>query len=227
MNNTYSSNSSASLTIQYPNIKWAENETSVYVSFAVPDCKNINLISKDTHLLFEGQSANSGSLYACNLSLYDAILPEISVKSGSGQVQAVLTKFTPGRWNRLVQNYKEMRHKISVDWLKWVDEENSNDADDSSELVANSNMFGLDNLQKYAANLAPDLPGNLVKNDEIVEPFTDSDEEQEEKIEDFPVNLVENNKIVEPFTNHDKKQEEKGERQERIMREEEKEEKMK
>eukprot|EP00941_MAST-03F_sp_MAST-3F-sp1_P004159 g4159.t1 len=118
-----------------PSVLWAERKDSVFVTFNVPDCKNVDIKLTDQVLSFKGTS--EGNDYACELKLKGKVNPDHEDTKYTVKGRNVLfhiMKAAPAegeenddedgnRWNSLLENKKLGKNFVKADFDRWLDED--------------------------------------------------------------------------------------------------------
>ncbi|KAK9820424.1 hypothetical protein WJX72_010140 [[Myrmecia] bisecta] len=116
-----------------PPVKWSQRKDVVYLSIDVQDAEQpqVKLDSDDKHgkVSFKGKAKSHATgpelhEYSLDLELNGPIDPKQSKISVSGrQVLLCLKKTQEGHWPRLLAQSGKTPANITVDWDRWVDED--------------------------------------------------------------------------------------------------------
>ncbi|KAL9649679.1 hypothetical protein ABK040_003356 [Willaertia magna] len=109
----------------HPHVYWAQRTDRVYLSVEIPDATEVKVgIEEDGHIKVNARSGKEGQLYEFDTQLYDEISKEKSKWKTTGRlIELNIEKKKPGEfWPRLLKTEVKQRY-ISVDWDKWVDED--------------------------------------------------------------------------------------------------------
>mmetsp|Transcript_10842 Transcript_10842/g.16177 ORF Transcript_10842/g.16177 Transcript_10842/m.16177 type:complete len:176 (+) Transcript_10842:35-562(+) len=136
-------------------IKWAQRKDSLYLTIALPDVKNETLEVTEDTLKFKGIS--NGSEYTHDLEWMHKVDPKEStwkVLPSSIQMHLVKQEKDSEFWPQLQKDKLKEKNGISVDWNKYVDEDEEEDAGefDMSALSGGSGFgqgMDMDNLGGY------------------------------------------------------------------------------
>ena len=117
----------------HPPVLWAQRKDKLFITIDVQDCVHPKLKlekledeSQATLLKFSGV-VGDGSSVEVLLELHDDVnSPQAKVSVTGRHVLVVVPKKTEGFWPRLTK-HKQPRF-VSVDWSKWVDEDEENEA---------------------------------------------------------------------------------------------------
>jgi len=115
-------------------IKWAQRSDSLYVTIALPDVKDetINLSDKELH--FKGKSEDKD--YEVNIEFFKEVDSEGSkynVLPRSIQMQIMKRTQDDGEdeeefWPRLLKDKAKEKNQVQIDWNRYVDEDEEDDA---------------------------------------------------------------------------------------------------
>lgn len=111
-------------------VKWAQRKDSLYITIPLADVKDETITFTDKTLVFKGTSG--GKTYSCNLEFYKDINTEGSIwKVLPSSVQMKLNKLVPVDefWPRLLFNKAQEKTNVTIDWDKYVDEDEAEGAD--------------------------------------------------------------------------------------------------
>ncbi|KAG5190123.1 HSP20-like chaperone [Tribonema minus] len=126
-------------------IKWAQRKDSLYVTIALPDVKDEKLELTEDKLVFTGTS--QGSAYHVDLEFLHPVVPKEStwkVLPASIQMHIIKADKDADFWTRLPKDKALEKNGISIDWNKYVDEDEEDDAGgfDMSALTGGSGFGG-------------------------------------------------------------------------------------
>ena len=123
---------------QFPNLKWAQRRELVYITIDVLDVEKTDIsLSEDGKLTFRANAANKQKI-GFDMELFKAVDKEASRWNLKGRnVILKLAKKDDDLeeyWPRLTKN-KDKNARITVDWSRWVDEDEADQApaDDGME----------------------------------------------------------------------------------------------
>jgi len=115
-------------------VKWAQRKDSIYITIPLSDVKDEAITLTDKTLSFQGTS--SGKLYACNLTFLKDIVAEGSIwKVLPSSVHIKLNKLNPVEefWPRLLLDKSQEKTNVTIDWNKYVDEDEAEGAEFNME----------------------------------------------------------------------------------------------
>ncbi|CAM9276299.1 unnamed protein product [Phaeothamnion confervicola] len=113
-------------------VKWAQRKDSVYLTIALPDVQEEDLKLLEDKLIFKGKS--NGQEYALELEFLHPVDPADStwkVLPRNIQMHVIKKDKDADFWERLLKDKKLEKTNVSVDWDKYVDE----DEEDGGESV--------------------------------------------------------------------------------------------
>jgi len=112
-----------SQTTHVPHCLWSPRSDRIYLSVEIPDATDVKVALHDDGKILV--SANSeGNHYELNLELFGEIITEKSKWKVTGRmIELNIERKEQGEfWPRLTKS-KEKNSNISVDWSRWVDED--------------------------------------------------------------------------------------------------------
>mmetsp|Transcript_22633 Transcript_22633/g.20556 ORF Transcript_22633/g.20556 Transcript_22633/m.20556 type:complete len:173 (+) Transcript_22633:50-568(+) len=105
-------------------VKWAQRKDSLYITISLPDVKDEKIELTEKKLLFSGSS--SDKRYNLNLEF----LKEIEVEGSISKVLASSVHFKLNKkdkesefWPRLLLDKAQEKTNVTIDWDKYVDED--------------------------------------------------------------------------------------------------------
>jgi len=117
-------------------IKWAQRSDSLYITIALADVKDEKIELKDTELHFEGNS--EGKKYEVNVAFFKAIDATnkdstYKVLPRSVQMHVMKAKSEDDNeeeefWPRLLKDKALEKNQVKVDWDRYVDEDEEDEA---------------------------------------------------------------------------------------------------
>jgi len=121
-----------------PPVTWAIRTDFVYVTICVEDCKDPVIDIQDKKVYFKGTGGPEKKLYENTLELYGEIDPEKSRKFiRDRNIELILDRKEKGPyWPHLLSS-KVKQHWLKVDFSKWRDE----DEDDEADPLANEDFL--------------------------------------------------------------------------------------
>ncbi|CAL5219392.1 g1216 [Coccomyxa viridis] len=179
--------------VMVPKAQWAQRKDVIYLTIDLQDVRDPKIdisndaTSKHGKVSFKGEGKSHATgdekhQYALDIELFGEVSPDESKYSVSGRkIVLVVAKAgnTDEHWPRLLQS-KDKQNNITVDWDKWVDEDEEDEAApnkdfDMSDLQNFSNLGG----GSFGAGLGGGMSG--IGNVEAVE-----DDEDDSDDEDMP-----------------------------------------
>jgi len=124
-------------------VKWAQRTDSLYVTISLPDVKDHHIDVTANQLSFKGKSGDKA--YHVTLDFFKEIETEGSVWNVlPASVQMKLNKKEKGEkfWPRLLKDKALEKNGISVDWDRYVDEDEQDGDFDMSNLDDGGMGFG-------------------------------------------------------------------------------------
>jgi len=115
-----------------PPVRWAQRKDFVLLTFDVNDIKNDHIEVTDTKLIFKGQGGDSAKTYALEVEFYEDVTKEGSKWAIHGKAtEFAIKKKVPAFWPRLCKTKAKLQW-LTLDWSKWVDEDDATDDIDTS-----------------------------------------------------------------------------------------------
>ena len=107
--------------MKIPQITWAQNSKMIYLNIILEpnDMSNIELL--DNKVKFKHDE------YSFEFELENNIDIENSIINKNRIYEINLVKKDNKFWNNLLKNNKLYKNNISIDWNRWIDEDNDND----------------------------------------------------------------------------------------------------
>lgn len=113
-------------------LKWAQDKSQVFMTLEAKnlaeEARSISL-SPEGHLHFQGTNKVNYFQYSLDLNLFDEVnIGTTKWKVTDFAVQFSISKKNPenGFWPRLTKEKKKF-HNITIDWTRWVDEDESDE----------------------------------------------------------------------------------------------------
>ncbi len=152
----------ATSTVKFPDLKWAQRSDRILATIDLPGASNTKIdLTPAGHLKFTGEVGEQK--YAIEMDLYQEIILEESKWNMKGRnviLNIVKKDQEDEYWPRITKEKIKHPH-IKIDWAKWVDEEEQNEA------PADSGEFDPDNMNEFGMG-----------------DYVDSDDDDEEEVED-------------------------------------------
>lgn len=139
--------------LNFPNLKWAQRRDMVFITIDILDVEKTDInLSDDGKLVFRAESQNKK--YGFDMELFNSVDKANSGWNLKGRnVLFRLTKKEDDReeyWPRITKD-KTKNQKITIDWSKWVDE------DEADEAPADDGMEGMQGFGGQGG--MPGMPG--------------------------------------------------------------------
>jgi cytosolic prostaglandin-E synthase len=118
-------------TTNIPTCKWAQRADCVYVTVDIPDAKDEVITVADDKLTFKATSGDK--VYECEMILFsgiDSAESKYVVKARNVQFYLKKTEKETDFWPRLLKDKALNKRFVKIDFAKWVDEDEEEDADD-------------------------------------------------------------------------------------------------
>lgn len=125
---------------RHPEVKWAQRSDKVFLTVELPDAKE-----PKTKIEPEGKFCFLAMGYELDMDLFDKInVEESKISTGLRNVICVLKKNEKGWWKRLLKAEGKPPPYLKVDWDKWVDE------DEEDEAKNNPDNFDLGSMGDFS-----------------------------------------------------------------------------
>eukprot|EP01123_Difflugia_compressa_P003160 TRINITY_DN14048_c0_g1_i1.p1 TRINITY_DN14048_c0_g1~~TRINITY_DN14048_c0_g1_i1.p1 ORF type:complete len:163 (+),score=45.92 TRINITY_DN14048_c0_g1_i1:77-565(+) len=106
-----------------PPTRWAQRKDVIYLQLDVADIKNENIQITEKNLTFKSSGGDQGKLYELDIEFFEDVTKEGSKFAVHGKsTELVIKKKTPAFWPRLTKS-KIKYPWLTIDWSKWVDED--------------------------------------------------------------------------------------------------------
>eukprot|EP00250_Pteridium_aquilinum_P000968 c11149_g1_i1 orf=100-582(+) len=152
---------------RHPELKWAQRSDKVFITIDLPDAKDPTVKIEP-----EGKFFFSATGYELDLNLFDKInVEESKISTGLRNVYCALIKSEKGWWKRLLKGEGKPPPYLKVDWDKWVDE------DEEDEAKNDFDNFDLGSMGDFSGfnpggDMAEDEPDS--DDEDVSEPFAES-----------------------------------------------------
>ncbi|GMH98122.1 hypothetical protein TrVE_jg1174 [Triparma verrucosa] len=146
-------------------VKWAQRSDSLYVTISLPDVKDETITLTDAKLVFTGKSNNNE--YACDFEFFKGCKAETStykVLPRSIQMHIMKAEEEEEFWPRLLKDKAAEKNQVKVDWDKYVDEDEEEEAGgfDTSGLEGGQGMMpGMGGMGGMPGMGGPGGPGGM------------------------------------------------------------------
>lgn len=121
-----------------PNISWSQSCDTISLKIHISDTKSkdIKLNINENNIIYF-----SYLLYEFNIQLFSTVNSEYNINNNGREINITLQKLNKQWWNKLELNNKYKQY-ISIDWDKWIDEEDvmSYDTNDNNGFDVNKMM---------------------------------------------------------------------------------------
>lgn len=112
-----------------PEVLWAQRFDKIYLTVSLPDAKDVSVKSEPQGLFTFSAVGAQGDPFSFSLELYDTISPEGSKTNiGLRNIICSIQKEKKGWWKRLLKSEEKPAPYIKVDWNKWCDEDEEENA---------------------------------------------------------------------------------------------------
>lgn len=135
---------------RHPEIMWAQRSDKVYLTVELLDAKSPEVkLQPEGRFSFAATVGTNNQKFEVDLELFGAIDVENStVNKGQRHTALVLEKAEKGWWSRLLKAEGKAPKFIKVDWNKWVDE----DEEDEAPAVGNNfDMGGMGGMPDFSS----------------------------------------------------------------------------
>ncbi|KAA8537980.1 hypothetical protein F0562_027441 [Nyssa sinensis] len=115
---------------RHPTVKWAQRSDKIYITVDLPDAKDVKLkLEPEGKFFFSATSGADNIPYEFDTDLYDKVDVNESKASVGLRNICYLAKKTESKWwSRLLKQEGKPPVFLKVDWDKWVDEDEEQDA---------------------------------------------------------------------------------------------------
>ncbi|CAN1223545.1 Co-chaperone protein p23-1 [Linum perenne] len=113
---------------RHPILKWAQRSDRIFITVELPDAKDVKL-KLEPEGRFAFSAIKDGAAYDVDLELFDKVnVEESKYNIGVRSIVYVIKKAENKWWTRLIKQEGKAPVFLKVDWDKWVDEDEENDA---------------------------------------------------------------------------------------------------
>lgn len=132
---------------RHPEILWAQRSDKVYLTVELLDAKNPQVkLESEGRFSFSATVGANDQKFETDLELFAAIdVSKSAVNKGQRHTTLVLEKAESGWWSRLLKAEGKAPKFVKVDWNKWVDEDEEDEApamDNNFDMGAMGGMGG-------------------------------------------------------------------------------------
>lgn len=108
---------------RHPSVKWAQRSDKLFITVDLPDAKDVKLkLQPEGKFIFS--ATKDGIQYEVDLELLDKInVEESRYNIGARNIVYVIKKADDKWWSRLIKREGKPPVFLTVDWDKWVDED--------------------------------------------------------------------------------------------------------
>ncbi|CAK7346708.1 unnamed protein product [Dovyalis caffra] len=113
---------------RHPSVKWAQRSDKLFITVQLPDAQNVKLkLEPEGKFFFSATSGADNIPYEVELDLLDKVnVEESKAAIGSRNIQYIVKKAENKWWSRLIKQTGKPPVFLTVDWDKWVDEDEEN-----------------------------------------------------------------------------------------------------
>mmetsp|Transcript_31908 Transcript_31908/g.69683 ORF Transcript_31908/g.69683 Transcript_31908/m.69683 type:complete len:160 (+) Transcript_31908:76-555(+) len=128
-----------------PTVLWAQRQHAVLLTVQLVDCPDpVIQLLPEGRLDFQGVKQENNT-YGFDMDLFGQIVPEESkIAKTLRSIFLVIKKSEEGHWPRLLKGKGKPPKYVSVDWDKWVDEDE--EQDEVNDTIMN---LPLESLQQH------------------------------------------------------------------------------
>ncbi|KAJ6405525.1 hypothetical protein OIU84_013480 [Salix udensis] len=110
---------------RHPSVKWAQRSDNLFITVQLPDAQDVKLkLEPEGKFFFSATSGVDKIPYEIELELFDKIIVEDSKTSiGSRSIHYIVKKAENKWWGRLIKQTGKPPVFLTVDWDKWIDED--------------------------------------------------------------------------------------------------------
>ncbi|KAG8643158.1 hypothetical protein MANES_11G010400v8 [Manihot esculenta] len=113
---------------RHPIVKWAQRSDKLYLTVELPDAKDVKL-KLEPEGKFSFSATKDDIPYEADIELFDKVnVEESKYNFGIRSIVYVIKKAEQKWWSRLVKQEGKPPVFLKVDWDKWVEEDDENDA---------------------------------------------------------------------------------------------------
>ncbi|KAK7268235.1 hypothetical protein RIF29_20930 [Crotalaria pallida] len=119
------------LIIRHPPVKWAQRSDELYITVELPDAQDVKFrLEPEGKFYFSATAGAEKIPYEVNFNLFDKVDVNNSKASvGSRNIFYLVKKAKSKWWDRLLKQRGKPPVFLKVDWDKWVDEDEEQEAD--------------------------------------------------------------------------------------------------
>lgn len=125
-----------------PDFKWAQTTEMLYVTIELVDAKDVKVVIDNKRLTFSGVA--KGSTYALDVELsgeINAAESKFSVQPRGVALVLVKADQASEFWGHLVADHKAWKAHCHIDWARWVDEDDEEEADPNADWKKQSDAY--------------------------------------------------------------------------------------
>eukprot|EP01080_Neovahlkampfia_damariscottae_P001047 gene1047-10566_t len=133
---------------KFPKVQWAQRKEYVFVTVDIQDAKNLNVELADEGKIKFSCEDQKGQKFAFEFDLSNEIVKDESSWASKGRsVDIALKKKKSDIFWEKLQAGKKL-HYVSVDWSKWVEEDEEEALEDNSAFDMQQQMAQMQQMQQ-------------------------------------------------------------------------------
>ncbi|KAH8515744.1 hypothetical protein H0E87_004260 [Populus deltoides] len=146
---------------RHPSVKWAQRSDNLFITVQLPDAQDVKLkIEPEGKFFFSATSGVDKIPYEVELDLLDKVIVEESKAStGSRSIQYIVKKAENKWWSRLIKQTGKPPVFLTVDWDKWIDEDEEFTSKGAPEAEMGDMGFDFPNLNLGGGGFDGPAPG--------------------------------------------------------------------
>ncbi|KAI5589503.1 hypothetical protein POPTR_005G199700v4 [Populus trichocarpa] len=110
---------------RHPSVKWAQRSDKLFIIVQLPDAQDVKFkLEPEGKFFFSATSGADKTPYEIELDLLDKVnVEESKAGIGSRNIQYIVKKAENKWWSRLIKQTGKPPVFLTVDWDKWIDED--------------------------------------------------------------------------------------------------------
>uniref|UniRef100_A0A6M2EQB7 Co-chaperone protein p23 n=1 Tax=Populus davidiana TaxID=266767 RepID=A0A6M2EQB7_9ROSI len=110
---------------RHPSVKWAQRSDKLFITVQLPDAQDVKFkLEPEGKFIFSATSGVDKTPYEIELDLLDKVnVEESKAGIGSRNIQYIVKKAENKWWSRLIKQTGKPPVFLTVDWDKWIDED--------------------------------------------------------------------------------------------------------
>ncbi|KAK7268232.1 hypothetical protein RIF29_20927 [Crotalaria pallida] len=118
---------------RHPSVKWAQRSDELYITVELPDAQDVKVkLEPEGKFYFTATAGEEKIPYEVNIDLFDKVdVNNSKACVGSRNIFYLVKKAESKWWDRMLKQGGKSPVFLKVDWEKWVDEDEEEEADKS------------------------------------------------------------------------------------------------